>query len=318
MTTEEGLRSFDVTALPTDLVAQITVPILRSIDQNRLAEAIKVIQSRLLSLEANQHAIAQASPAMPTTAGIDDEDEYEPDFEPMEDTEQLLNKSDILPSEEMQKEAADLKLELERYELPKPKPMTPDEAIEMAKFYAVRVFNLMASLPYGPKRPQQGWVRTAASTFDKAAWATILTRLATRGPRSDPDDVEAGEGSVPKGDGVANFIREMLWKWIVEDFRVHFSIAMDWLVEEYWCEACQFEERTGSMKRPDGSFAPTPTTHKWALKLLDAVIPYLDAKDHKWFTRFWSESPIVTAEMLERVKAVARDPERTTMAVNSL
>jgi symplekin len=53
------------------------------------------------------------------------------------------------------------------------------------------------------------------------------------------------------------------------------------------------------------------------LRVLDGIIPYLDAKD-KLLIRFLSEIPEVNEKVLERVKGLARDPERVQLAVNSL
>ena len=55
----------------------------------------------------------------------------------------------------------------------------------------------------------------------------------------------------------------------------------------------------------------------WVIKVLDGMLPYLDAKD-KVFTRFLSEIPQVDAAVLERVKGLARDPERVPLAVKTL
>jgi len=49
------------------------------------------------------------------------------------------------------------------------------------------------------------------------------------------------------------------------------------------------------------------------------MVPYLDdAKDGRLLIRFLAEIPQVSREMLERVKKVADDPERVTIATNAL
>lgn len=47
------------------------------------------------------------------------------------------------------------------------------------------------------------------------------------------------------------------------------------------------------------------------------MVPYLDAKD-KVLIRFLSEIPAINADILERVKKLARDPERVGLAVNAI
>lgn len=56
---------------------------------------------------------------------------------------------------------------------------------------------------------------------------------------------------------------------------------------------------------------------EWVLKVLDGMVPYLDAKD-KVLIRFLSEIPAINADILERVKKLARDPERVGLAVNAI
>lgn len=53
------------------------------------------------------------------------------------------------------------------------------------------------------------------------------------------------------------------------------------------------------------------------MKVLDVILPYLDAKD-KLLIRFLSEIPAIDEAILVRVKGLARDPERVTLAVNAL
>ena len=55
----------------------------------------------------------------------------------------------------------------------------------------------------------------------------------------------------------------------------------------------------------------------WVLKVLDGIVPYVDAKD-KLFIRFLSEIPAINADILERIKKLAQDPERVGLAVNSI
>ena len=50
---------------------------------------------------------------------------------------------------------------------------------------------------------------------------------------------------------------------------------------------------------------------------MDFIIPYLDAKD-KLLIRFLSEIPAVDEPILERVKGLARDPERVVLAVSAI
>ncbi|KAL8959099.1 MAG: hypothetical protein Q9183_005698 [Haloplaca sp. 2 TL-2023] len=54
------------------------------------------------------------------------------------------------------------------------------------------------------------------------------------------------------------------------------------------------------------------------LKVFDGILPFLDAKDNKVLTRFLSEIPSLDEKVVDRVKGIARDPERIVLSVNAL
>ena len=111
-------------------------------------------------------------------------------------------------------------------------------------------------------------------------------------------------------------IRETLWKFTIEDFRSRIPIAIAWLNEEWYNDQIQ---KQNSEQQRQGVTLPKLKQHyeKWMLKVLDGIVPYLDAKD-KHLIRFLSEIPEVNTNVLARVTGLARDPERVQMAVNSL
>lgn len=251
------------------------------------------------------------------TMDIEDDDEYEPTFEPAEDDEQIYNKMENESPEPDSEPAPGTG----RLELPWPAPLDKYSCERHSKAAIGRVFRLMRSLPYparslGP--PSGGLDHVAGANLDKNAWIVILARLATR-PLRGLEDPTTAEGyatalkeQAQKADSKEfyqpDYIREQLYAYITEDFRKHTQAAVRWLHEEW------FDDRI----RKQGNQYALVKYERWALKVLDAMLPYLDAKDHKLFTRFMSEIPEVTPAIIERVKHLARDPERVSVAVNSL
>ena len=69
---------------------------------------------------------------------------------------------------------------------------------------------------------------------------------------------------------------------------------------------------------PSSDDTTTPTYNFWMLKMLDGIVPYLDAKDSKTLLVFLSEVPALTPAALARVKDIARDPERVSLALSAL
>jgi symplekin len=251
----------------------------------------------------------------PNTAPLgvdDDDDDYEPDFQIAEDTEQILNKLDNAPWEEPSLSPAEVALGL--FKLPPPPPLTTEEAIEMGQSAVSRIFSFMQTLDESVSRKSKaGFNRLAASTCDRDAWINIITRIATRAPvglegispsvKQESESKQWKEQQIP----ISDTIRESLYSYILEDFRKRIDIAVSWLVEEWYVEKCQL--RAGKQINPH--------YEKWALRVLDGILPYLDARD-KFLTRFLSEIPELNAVMLERVKALCRDPAMVNLAVTSL
>ncbi|MCJ1388068.1 hypothetical protein MMC18_000912 [Xylographa bjoerkii] len=324
LTSEEGLRSFDVTQLPIDLVVRIALPVLQRIDQGLLDEAVNGVRSRYVTLSRSQQTQPQDLTAVPTTSTLDEEeDDYEPDFEPTEDSEQILNKDDGLSALEVRQEPKDLALG--PFKFPQPPPLTSEGAELLGKSTISRVFSMMSVLEEPTKAPKPGLHRLAGSNYDKEAWITVITRLATRassGLQAAEDEVkneaeQNGLIATHKGHSLADGIRETLWKYIIEDFRVRIPIAIAWLSEE-WYNDRMIEKQSASSNEQNGGSPSHPQNYeKWVLKLLDGIVPYLDAKD-KVLIRFLSEIPGVSEAVLERIKNIARDPDRVTLAVNAI
>ena len=315
LTTDADLTRFDVTQLPIDLIVRITLPVLHGIPHPQLEGAINAVRSRYLSLSQRPTTQPQSSAHPP---GAEEEDDYEPDFEPTEDAEQIRNKVDALPPEDSLQ--TPMEVALGPFKLPQPPPLTAEESEQISRGTINRVFGLMNVLdePSTVKRQKPGLNRLAGSSYDRDAWMTVITRLAARAPAGlDIDDDEEAE-SEEKGaltrqaagySSLSEGIRETLWKYIIEDFRARISIAISWLNEEWFSD------------RLHASSSPSKTKYKhyekWVLKVLDGILPYLEPKD-KVLIRFLSEIPAIDENILQRVKNLTRDPERVTLAVNAI
>ncbi|KAI9871477.1 MAG: hypothetical protein M1830_002877 [Pleopsidium flavum] len=319
LTSDEGLTSFDVQQLPIELVVKITLPVLYRIDHNVLGGIINGIRSRYLYLTETQQATVAGPP--PLSANVDeDEDDYEPDFQPTENSEQILNKIDNAPPEDslQQPEVA-----LGPFALPQPPPLTEEETDQIGKGTLNRVFGMMNVLdePSLAKRQKPGLNRLAASNYDREAWITVITRLATRAsagletPSQDSIKSEDTNGTVAaRAISLSDSIRETLYVYVIEDFRARIPIAIAWLNEEWYNDQVQLQQRSDNAQ----DYQELPQHYeRWVLKVLDGIVPYLDAKD-KVLIRFLSEIPGVSEMVLDRVKGLARDPERVGLVVNAL
>ena len=319
LTSDVGLSSFDVTQLPIDLVVRITLPVLHSINQEALDNAIDGVRSRYLALGKSQQNTTQVQ--SPNLTLDDEEDDYEPDFQPTEDTEQILNKTDVLPPEDPL--GASTEVALGPFELPQPPPLTTEETEQIGKGTISRVFSMMNVLDESSaaKRQKPGLNRLAGSNYDREAWITVITRLATRasagleGDQSNEEDSQSPLQKPMTELSLSDGIRETLFKYIIEDFRTRIPIAISWLNEEWFNDRMQ--KQAWEQQKRKGSPPLKQHYERWVVKVLDGIVPYLDAKD-KVLIRFLSEVPGIDEKILDRVKGLARDPERVTLAVNAI
>ena len=266
----------------------------------------------------------------------EDEDDYEPDFYATEDNEQILNKLDTSPIDggrELPKSELG-SLALPAFRLPPPPTLNPEQAAKVGQGAITRVFGTMRTLEDPAiKKPKAGINRLAASSYDRDSWITIITRLATRAT-SGLDDVsvvvkdeeDSKVSSLPSA-VLSNSVRELLYAYILEDFRKRIEVAVSWLSEEWYNDKVQqrFAAAAAAATNPsspadDASTTTTTTTlhyDKWALRILDGFFPYLHAQD-KVLTRFLSELPELNAPILSRVRTLCRDPSLVGLALTSL
>lgn len=255
--------------------------------------------------------------------GVDEEDDdYEPDLTLAEDTEQILNKLDNAPAEEPIEHGLETgaALALGPFKLPPPPPLDPDTAAKFSQVAASRVFMPLSTLKdTGVRKPRAGINRLAASSYDRDSWLTLITRLATRSTAGLEDvggGIKAEEDTNTKLalDGpprvsLGGVIREMLFNYVLEDWRRRIEVAVAWLCEEWYND--QLTRRRGS-----GDDAPLHY-EKCALRLLDGFLSYITAQD-KVLTRFLAEIPELSGALLGRLKALCADPTTVQLALTSL
>ncbi|KHO00130.1 mRNA cleavage and polyadenylation specificity factor complex subunit [Metarhizium album ARSEF 1941] len=305
----DGLKSFDLSQVPAALVAKVAVTALSRLDPQLLLKAVDGVRGRLTTL-----ANAPAPELNPNTAPLgvddDDDDDYEPDFYQAEDTEQILNKLDgASPSLPTELTALDSTLALTSFSLPQPPQLTPEMALSAGSGTVAKVVELMKSLDEpAAKKNKAGFIRLAASSGSKDAWMTILTRLATRSTTGLDEVSVKGEGEESsRQPTLSNTIREVIYNYVMEDFRKHIDVAVSWLCEEWYNDKMQSRLGGDYPKNYD----------KNTLRLINGFLPYLHPQD-KVLTRFLSEIPELNRAMLSRVKDMCRDPSVTQLALTSL
>lgn len=321
LTDDIGLTSFDVKALPVDLINTITSLTLKHVDQNALDEAIAVIRARYAHIQKMNQPTPVPDVPMAGPTGIDDEDDYDPEY----DSSTEAAPSPVATAQALQ-ELMQPDIALGPFELPKPPPLTEQDVKVLSRQTADRFMDIIDALSVqsqSPARQKPGLNRLAASANDRDAWVTMIARLATRAPRR-PDDLvassederivkEEATSSLAAQSSLANNIRDGLFAHIAQDFKSRLNVAISWLNEEWYNDKL-------TCPKPSESNSTTSLRHYYPqlLRILDFMVTFLDARDNKLLIRFLSEIPAINADVLERVKMLAMDPERVNMCLMSM
>ncbi|CAG9971238.1 unnamed protein product [Clonostachys byssicola] len=301
-----GLKTFDISQVPPDLITKLAVTTLARIEPQLLIKATNAVRSRLEIL-----ASAPVPELNPNTAPLgvdDDDDDYEPDFFQAEDTEQILNKLDSSPPPTNELATMDAALGLKSFHLPQPQPLTADMALSAGNETVSRVLELVKTADeLSARKIKAGFTRLAASSGVKEPWVTTLIRLATRSSAGIEETTVKGEDETTRTQSLGANIRDVLYGYIMEDFRKHIDVAVTWLCEEWYND---------KMLAKAGDNFPMHY-EKCALRLIDGFLPYIHPQD-KVITRFLSELPELNRAILSRVKIMCRDPSVVQLALTSL
>ncbi|KAJ5082043.1 hypothetical protein N7532_011086 [Penicillium argentinense] len=321
LTQDAGLSSFDVKQLPQDILVKITVPLLAQVNQSMLTQAVEAVRNRLQTITKEQTLKLQQLNPHQGTAADDDDDDYEPSFEPADIPDSADKEAAAIADD-----AVDLHpdlVSLGPFVLPQPPPLTEEEAIDVGRSAVARVFSMITQPEAAPStaktnNQQLGFARLAGSTFDRDAWVVLLARLATRAPAGLEGDGKSAVAS-RRQTTIADSIRETLYRFILEDFRGRLNMGITWLNEEYYNDRVQMKAVSRQHEDDEDSQPHVPLHYdKWVLRLLDGFLPYLDSKDTKVLVRFLSEIPDIVPEVTQRVASLAKDPERVNLCVQAL
>jgi symplekin len=224
-----------------------------------------------------------------------DYDDYDPEAVPLDPT----------TADDEQGEGAQIhpdldSLALTSFQLPHPERLSPIRLKSEFQASVERILQSLrtlesvqrAGLPTG-KTP--GLESLAIVEWDKEAWTVLLTRLSARalsGPSRD-------EGPL------SNLLRERLFEYIMSNFREHMDLIIAWLTEEWYNDKLTLQGNLeGGAMKGEGVYG------KWAMRILDNILPFIEMKDSKIFLRFLGDLPLLTGGMVIKLGVLCLDPER--------
>lgn len=288
----------------------------------------QVVRSRFLSLTTTASGAPAASAPVPAPQSVvDDEEDYEPDFEP-EDAEQVANSLDSLaPTDTLEPPSTSLA----PYKLPEAPPLTEEEVRQYGEVSVRNAFGMLGSFDEKDKgkSTKVGFNRLAGSDYGRDSWITILSRLATRTSAGldDPDEGVKDEFAVKNIKGnfsISDAVRDGLYTYIMYDWRKRIDIAVSWLTEEWYNDnvlrhSAKIAAKAESLNGNAASSIPTPKANyeRCALRLIDGMLPFVEHTD-KSLLRFISELPKLDHDILSRLIKMSEDPERIDLSCKVL
>lgn len=320
LTDDKALAAFDAKVLPEYLVTQIAAALMQHIDSKTMDLAVEEVRQRFVMIREMARALPVEG-AMP--AGTEEE-EYDPE---------ALNAATETSTAPIAIEPPSLPaLELETFELPRPAPMTDLEVNLLSDMTVSRLFATALEndrpAPGRLEKPKQGINRLAANANDRDSWLITMIRLAARAPAglerlaelsSKSDKEEDGSDTPDEGEiedrqvnlrvsPVATRIRDSIFKYILDDWHARLPLAVTWLTEEWYADRIAAVGLSNGATATTQADASTPTYELWAQRLLEYILPRIDATDHKHLVRTVSELPCISRSMLRQMKVLFRDP----------
>ncbi|ODQ52290.1 hypothetical protein SAICODRAFT_132914 [Saitoella complicata NRRL Y-17804] len=281
------LQSFDVSTLPTELVIQMAIGGLAAVDGGMMEEAVQALRVKYVALQQNPALLLGPGAA---ASGM------------------TAPPAPIQESQAAQEEAVEEQPEftMARFEMPRPAALGPAEVAQQFAGAVERILGsvVTTSSAATATKAQAGIDRMAATSWDKESWVQLLSRLSTRGLSIiDFSEVKTeGQGSL------ADYVRERLFQYVMTEFREKIDIAVAWLTEEWYHDKMMLKEKKETWQ---------PQYEKWASRVIESMIPYLEAKD-KIFLRLVSELPELTTGMVQSLRALCLDPDKTKLGFMAL
>jgi len=162
------------------------------------------------------------------------------------------------------------------------------------------------------KKEKVGLNRLAASNWDRDGWIIVLSRLGTRALSGindvDVDELQEENIHVSK---LSTSMREKIYAYIMADFRGRMDTAVGWLNEEWYNDKVMGKAFEGNGIPYEAQYV------KWMTKVMDGIVPYLEATD-RIFLRFLSDLPEIPTQLLQNLRMLCLDPERSSLGFLAL
>ncbi|EGW30182.1 uncharacterized protein SPAPADRAFT_57621 [Spathaspora passalidarum NRRL Y-27907] len=311
------LNNFDLTTVPQHILVSMVMNALERASVPKLTKALEIISERYTNaLTMSGSSLVYQRP----TQSVQGEQMKVQDKVKSEVKDESDEESD---AEQYNPEAM--------YTLPPPK----DLSFQDKKVQIELIIKNFFKLAKGEKTTEEineaednissELTKIAIKSWKKDSWILLLTRLATRGmrrrkPKTEDDEDEDSYDLETSPDDKVNqemgdLIRTAIFDYFLENIHGRIDVIIEWLNEEWYSEVV-FNE-ANKIKNGETTQS-TPIYDKWAAKVLDAMIPFLEPNDKKIFIRLLSDLPNLNQDLISRIKSLCYDPARSTIGFLAL
>lgn len=281
---KDTLNSFDLSGIPQDILALMVVNAIQSTDFHKLKAGLEVIFNRYKDLASRS------------------QDDTVTDKEPGQEA-----LDDVIPDNYTSETL---------FQLPPP----PSFSVKQKKQHLTNILHRFMKLAgrdfkslvsHGTDSTEGELTKVAITSWKTDSWLILLTRLATRGLHNEGEEDDQN---------FSNLIRESMFSYFADDIRGRLDVVIEWLNEEWYSEYVKAEEERNSdlLQENKSLKVDTPTYTYWAGRVLDIVIPFLEASDRKVCIRLLSDLPHLNEELVTRIRSLCLDPIRFQLGFQSL
>lgn len=288
---QDPLTKFDMSTIQQPMLSTMVVAALTKVKEERLVKALQTVADRFDEIVTrDDYELAPDA---------DDDEEYNPEGKVKDDDD-----DENLSEEE------------EAYTLPLPDTLTIEQKKEQLQVIISNFISLSSKSSDVDTEDvtENNLEKVAISRWKSDSWIKILSRMATRGTLCNTE--------------LSEFINDSIFNYFQTDIKSQLGSVIEWLNEEYYNETVELEEppaktakkttrKTKKAKKTDPEEGHEVYI-KYAGKVLDTLIPYLDPSDRKSFIRLISELPYLNKELISKVRQICIDPARSLLGFQSL
>ncbi|KAK6458469.1 uncharacterized protein RJT20DRAFT_32056 [Scheffersomyces xylosifermentans] len=320
---DDESNNFDITTVPQNILVNMVVNALNKVSVGRLSKALEIISDRYVDAVESYPGIVGGPSTVPIT--VKKEVKKEGDEEDDDEEDGNFDVDTI-------------------YTLPPPAELSFQEKKDHINIIIKNFFNLAKNPNFvnvedkdEVKASEEQDVnvskeltKIAIKSWKKDSWIVILTRLASRGMRSlegieyktSPDEKNA--------EAISDMVRNAIFDYFLENIHGRIDLIIEWLNEEWYSEKVfneaialkreqeAAESKGGPVDTAHPNLGDTPVYNKWAGKVLDAMIPFLEPNDRKIFIRLMSDLPYLNEDLVGRIKSLCFDPVRSKIGFLAL